>query len=384
MSWTTAQAPAGAFVIEETTGQKRKLRLVGRGLPYRPFTLTTKQRVEINWYPGNPIATSTILGATEEPTTIHGAWKDKFISSEGASIESLASGAVYPITLDDIPIGTVREAVTIVDDIVRAGQMLQVTWDEQVRHGHITEFEKSWQNFHDLDWTLGFSWISRGQAVVPAVVEQESPRRAASAISAANEDLRDAVNELAIPTSPEFQFDLLSLLDTIDGLVNEVLSAVATGVKLVNTPFAVIARITSLCTRVIGAAEDLIDFATSQVDGAFDFVTPLANQSFQKRLADGWYFRRIMQNSRKLQRVAVARRAQFLKQIDSDLLAVYTAKMGDDLRTVSQLYYGSPFDWRPLMIFNDLSGPQLSAGQVVMVPRQSGPQREPHAGSVGF
>lgn len=367
---------AGPFTIREITGRGRVVRLTGRGLPYRPFKLLGKQRAEVTWYPGNPIGTSTVLGATEEPTTINGMWKDKYIG------EILSAP---PISVDKAQITLVTEAANVIDDIMRAGQLLEVTWDERVRHGHLTEFEQSWHNIHDLEWTIGFVWISRGQAVVPAVFAQEtSPTNAAAAISTANEDLRDAVNELSFPSSPDFQTDLLSILDIIDSAVNETLSAVDSGSQLVHTPFNVISRVTSLCTRVIGAVEQLIEFTTSEVDGAFDFVTPLADQSFQKRLADGWYFRRIARNAKELARVAVERRAQFLKQIESDLLAIYTAKFGDDLRTVSQLYYGSPFDWRQLLAFNGLSGPQLSAGQVVLVPRQSGSQRSTRTGSVSL
>jgi hypothetical protein len=61
----------GAFIIEELSGQRRKVILIGRGLPYRPLELTGVQRVTTTWLPGFAEATATVMGAKDEPTVIN-------------------------------------------------------------------------------------------------------------------------------------------------------------------------------------------------------------------------------------------------------------------------------------------------------------------------
>ena len=134
------------FTIRETTGPGRVVRLTDRGLPYRPYTLETLQRMATTWYPGNPVATATIFGAAEGPTQIDGAWKDKYIEP---------SNALRPILLDGEPPSDVREAVRFMDEITRAGQLLEVTWDETIRRGHLRRFAKRWLNRHDVEWSMG-------------------------------------------------------------------------------------------------------------------------------------------------------------------------------------------------------------------------------------
>ena len=66
---------ASSFSIMELSGDERWVTLIDRALPYRPLSLVTDQKVEVTWYPGNPHATASVLGAREAPTTIRGFWK---------------------------------------------------------------------------------------------------------------------------------------------------------------------------------------------------------------------------------------------------------------------------------------------------------------------
>ena len=65
----------------------------------------------------------------------------------------------------------------------------------------------------------------------------------------------------------------------------------------------------------------------------------------------------------------ILQRAPLTQQIESTLLAIHTAKDGEDLRAVSQYYYNTPFEWRRLMLFNELTSPVLVAHQLVMIPK---------------
>lgn len=367
----------GAFVIKELTGERRELTLVARGLPYRPFNLRTSQRVELSWYPGNPEATATVLGAKEEPSNIEGYWKDKYIGSEVPAAD-VSSGTVqgrviFPITLDGIPIDSVRFAVQTVDDMVRQGQLMQVTWDEQTRHGHLVEFDKNWDNLHDLKWSMSFQWISRGEPVVPAVfTTSTSLSDTAGTLDTLNTDLQNAAGEPpSFPSSTNNQQAFWRAL----GNINLAVLAVKAAAKLVTMragqPFDGARRTSTLCTQIIGLCGNFNELLTSVPPGATNSVEPLDAQSFQQRLVAAANIRELLIKARKLQLAAIDRRAVYLKQVEKDLLAIYQAREGDDLRDVAELYYQSPFEWRQIMLFNELDTPLLYAGQVVLVPRRA-------------
>lgn len=368
------------FTIEEMTGERRVLRLVGRALPYRPFNLKTKQRVELTWYPGNPEATATVLGAAEEPTQINGMWKDKFISNQ-VEAASIASGAVetvlvFPITLNDEPVDNVRLAVVILDDIIRAGQQLRVSWDEQTRVGHLTQFDKNWDNYHDLTWSMTFEWISRGEPTVPTVFTTSvSLSDSSGRIAAAAADFRATINEITLPPGEEIADLLTESVTSIDDSVLAVTTAVSSTVRKFGAPFEAARRVISSCTQIILQAEATIVGIQSQVNGYFDAAVSLADQSFQRRLSWAAYGRQVIRSARRLRQIAVEQRNALAKQIESTLLAVYTARQGEDLRLVSETFYGSPFDWRSLLTFNELTSTALVAGQVILVPRRPGQRK---------
>ncbi len=118
---TTLVSNVSSFTIRELTGTtQREIRLIGRALPYRPFSLTTQQRVELTWYPGNPEATSTILGASEGPTQLRGYWKSKFLGEA----ENTSAGSSKPFTLNGAGVSLAKDAVYFMDLLVQAGQLL--------------------------------------------------------------------------------------------------------------------------------------------------------------------------------------------------------------------------------------------------------------------
>lgn len=368
----------GSFAIKELSGDGRTVILVGRALPYRPFNLRTSQRVELSWYPGNPEATATVLGAKEEPTTIEGMWKDKFIGSEVPVSEIVGADVVprslFPITSNDIPVDSVRQAVVLFDDIVRQGQLLEVTWDEQTRHGHITDFDKRWNNIHDLAWSISFSWISRGEPTVPVVLTTvTSLTDTAGTLTTLDADLQNEAlsQSQSLPTSPTHQNTLGAVLGAISTAVGAIRSVTRNLNKRVGTPFDTARRIASSCTQIVGFIGDLEVFLAAQpVMGGFDSFTPMSQQTAQHRLAAAANTRKLLGLAQRLRLAALDRRSSLLVQVEKDLLGVYPARQDDDLRYVAEIYYGSPFEWRQIMIFNDLSSPRLYAGQLVLVPRR--------------
>jgi hypothetical protein len=364
---------ASAFAITELTGQERAVVLVDRALPYRPFELTTKQRVEFTWYPGNPEATATILGACEDPTTITGYWKDKYLSQEvGANVAGVAgtiTNVLTPITVNDARVDTARDAIALFDSIVREGQLLEVTWDNQTRHGHLTTFRKKWQNTHDVEWEMEFQWISRGEPTQPAVVTQETGVGDTSdLLSQQNQKLQnDSVFRFAI--AQQRQAQVITVLSAVNTIVQ---SAQGTNTSLnqqASPPSDATRRMVSLCNSVQADSEALIAALSETPWFAINTAAPIASLTFADRIVADTYVRTLIDDANALRRTAIEYKAKALSEIDVRLLGIYTARRGDDLRGVSEQFYGTPFEWQRLMVYNNLNTPQLVEGALILVPR---------------
>lgn len=371
---------ASSFLIQELGADKRSLRLVDRALPYRPFELHTKQRLETTWYPGNPEATATVLGPAEEPTSINGKWKDKYISNDILTPGDLSEAQLNlsrvrvtqlaPITVDGTPVSSVRDAVFIVDDIIRKGQLLEVSWDDQTRRGHMVDFIKRWENAHDLEWEMRFEWISRGEPVPESVFPEETSAFDLSSQLRENNAQLQSDADFLIATQSTFQEDLLSFLATIDDQVNTAIDTANQFANNIITPFDVARRLIANCTSIIGATRDLIDFLEYRIFGDGNFH-PVEQQSYSERLVSTVYSRTLIQDARNLFRLASIRRSTLSSQIESDLLGTYTARDGDDLRDVAFQFYESAYEWRRLMLFNQLTSAELVAGQLILIPKAS-------------
>jgi hypothetical protein len=89
-----------------------------------------------------------------------------------------------------------------------------------------------------------------------------------------------------------------------------------------------------------------------------------------KRLSAEVQYRVIRRVVRQIQAEAANEVQEAAKQVHPNLIAVFTARDGMDLREVSRRYYGTSDKWRDLGRFNDLVGSALHRGQFILVPRR--------------
>lgn len=363
---------ASALTIEQLSGERRLLRLVGRALPYRPFNLKTGQRVQTTWLPGSPRASVTVLGPTEDPSSISGYWKDKYLGEQTGVQAYGDSTLANPFIVDGSAVVTVRQAVDVVDALVREGQIVEVTWDMQTRHGYLTEFDKNWHNIHDLEWSMKFEWVGRGEPVVPSVFTQEvSISNVSSTIKSTVDDINAFALEPGFALDTTFYQDLLAKLQALSDLSDRLQASVANMSALALAPFNALRLAIATTAGLILQSTDMIDTFNSQVAGAINIQSSIGNQSAPMRATADLWVRGMVDRCKDLKYLAVDQRAVMVKGDEADILAVYTARDGDDLRTVSRNFYGTPNDWQNLMLFNGLSSAALEAGMVILIPKAS-------------
>lgn len=367
---------AAAFIIRELSGELRTLRLLDRGLPYRPIDLAGEQRVELTWYPGNPEATATVLGPQENNTTINGYWKDKYISRAVVPGETEAQGGtqtvqVFPITVDDQPVDDVRAAALVVDNIRRQGQLLEVSWDTQIRRGYLKKFRQRWHNIHDMEWEIDFVWISQGEPTPAAVLQDETSISDTSSIMEQQNTKLQNDATFEFPVTLQTQTEIIARLVAINDTVRSATAITQELSRQTVAPFDASRRLIAVCTSIETATLSLVSYLEASPYTLLDAAAPPADLTFPQRLLGAVYARTLISDARVLRRTAISRRSSLLEQINTELLGIYTAREGDDLRAVSQKFYGTPFEWRRVMIFNELNVSRLSVNQLVLIPRIS-------------
>lgn len=393
-----------AFTIEETGGRKRKVTLIGRGLPFRPLNLDAEQRVKITNPAGNPEGFGTVMGPTYGETQIDGFWKNKYIGT-GAT-EQPAITLTQPRSPNSnaqgnttgTQVGSVQDAVQLFESIVAEGQLLEVTWGWVIRRGYLKKFSPKIHNIHDVEWSATFAWISKALPTTATLFDSNAGR-----LNTAR-GLRSLLDRLArIVDMPQSM--MREYMDTYRNLITRIATAVVgieeAAVGLIDevSPAREVARIQALLGGIATAATDIVDTMESVGwAGIFErpqqllpfasailphvttpewSATPEGERSYQqlldaidpvKILEAQLYVRETITDARRIRDEAEARR----RALDSGpgyALGTYRAREGEDLRDVSQLYYNTPNEWRALMLYNGFTTTELYAGQYVAIPR---------------
>lgn len=374
---TTAITSASTFTLAEEGGTVLELR--ERALPYRPLTISGKQRAEFTWYPGNPEATVQMLGPDEGSIQLRGYWKDRFIAGSEAAVsynqEDLAfarQGGFSPGT----GIATVADLVQLVDTMRRSGRRITLSWAGLVRVGHITGFTQTWHNVHDCEWELEFGVVSQGEGKVVSVIAD-----AATAASqyqqyvSATLELADAVKNkpTTLPFLTEFNQAYATFEEEMFKNTSAAYSIATIGNQYLTAPGDIARRSVALLAGTVVQANTFIGTSMDRaLSDVFEFSywinedeTPFGVQ------LNAANTRRTLRNAATsiMYSNAVARN-QLQQNLNADLTVSYVAPGNIDLRDVSTRYYGNPNEWRSLMQFNNLRSSSVAAGTVILVPRK--------------
>lgn len=366
---------ASAFTIRELGGRKRTLRLMGRALPKRPYTLVVAQREQTDWYPGHPDATQQVLGRELPPTTIEGVWNDRFLA-EWEPIETSLRGisGTSPIArLDEGPVSNARDLVDVVDSICSEGQQIEVTWDRTIRVGLLKDFTQKWLRGEDVEWGMTFKWAATGLPTAPSVFRGSADY---------SEIARDFAGELVILAgegTPDFAEpeEFRSLRDTVLGSfrdsVDSLEGAISNTVNLVNDELSGARSVASVVVGMFDETDKLVDFLDEHVATALD-VSSFVDGSFPMAavVRAEMFARRLRRRGNEIKASARQASLDIGKRVHSDIIATVVAAAGDDLRDVAQEWYGDPEEWKALAFTNHLESSALTAGQVLFIPATPG------------
>jgi nucleoid-associated protein YgaU len=380
--------PGPPLYIEELTGQRRKLVLQERALPYRPLKMSGEQGHSLTWYPGNPVASIQILGAREDETTIEGQWKDRFI---GRPL-SRGSATVWPASITDPSgaVGAVRsvgDLVEFVNDFRRQGQQVEMRWDEIQRKGIIARFEHNWLNIHDVEFSIKFVWAQISADVeVPLALTVSAPADIATRQRILGDDVQAEADAMDL-ANDDFLSKLKEALRNVQGAIQSVVNTAQQNIDGVLAIADTLRRFASLAEFTKAEAFRVIQQTQNQVaalgiklpvtvvqgagPGGLPLVTVNRGQPSAAKVTAFVAQNRATRVSARNLRGEVARQADDLAgQVgDRQVFAVIIARAGDDLRGISTRVYGTPNEWRSIATFNGLHASQLTGGEVLLVPR---------------
>jgi len=407
-----AIAEVPAFTIRELGGRNRAITLVGRALPYRPLSLEGEQRVKITNPAGNPIGYGTVMGSVEGETQIDGFWKDKYLNYSTAFAERPGQAPIILVqprgatrsedpSTSGTPVTSAVDAINLLDSVRTEGQLLEVQWGYVIRRGYLKKFSQKWHNVHDCEWSANFAWVSKDRA--PESPEFGPPAGQREVGSNLRSILRDAMRIMDFPRAmmseymQEYRNFLNRIADasysidqSVTGLIDEA-SPIRAASEIQTTLGGIAQAAFNIKEKTeadgfAGIFEDYrraipfgsyIGTSSGSADSRFAAAEQAALEAIdpEEVMKAQLYVRETVSDLRRVQDETEARRRYFEATPDR-ALGLYRAREGDDLRYVSQLYYGTPTQWRALMLFNGLDTTELYPGQTITIPRIDQPEDE--------
>lgn len=365
---------SSTFTIAELTGRQRILILRERALPYRPFSLTGAMRTTTTWYPGNPIASLQVLGNEEEPTTINGTWKDRFLRSIDDDGRAVIPQAVALLGIQGSgatqQVANVVELAKTVDSIRKEGQLIEVTWDQQVRHGILKQFKQNWMRPEVLEWEMTFEWNSQGEQEVPISFALEVDQNSMSADFNTLSDQLVTAAQAPFPLVEDFQRSLTQMTMTITDAVGSITDTTFHITNAVLAPADAAKRTLAALETIKDGALRIENLVMSRVARSVISTEDIESIGLGETLTSESYCRGLRHSARSLRMTAAERGDELSRRgTEQEILAVFTAHENTDLRDVSMRFYQTQEEWRRLLKYNGLISSKLTAGMFILIPK---------------
>lgn len=396
-----AQNQANVFTIEERTGANpRSIVLRGRSLPFQGVAWGTELNVDINYFPGNPVAIAQVVGAQWTDTTLNGRWSDRFLFDDehapningfpelaaeqlpepdpGAEIQfptipTFLNPPSEPTTESGgaLPAARVRTARAVRDafyQLCRGGQLLKVEWGSLVRFGYIAEFTPTHDREQDINWEVRFAWT--GDADVQPTPQPRS-KDLVSTLKLILQFYQDLLTFLRSATLfvETYKRQLIQFLRKMDSLAADLVSALERMVR-VASPVNPQDLFGSTRAALQGIRESVADY--------FDNFRDIGAKIQRMRDTDGQdpaggvVINGLQHEFRALAARLAAAATREQSTIDRfatpAIRTIVRPYAGISLRDISIDQYGTPNNWRAIQEFNGFPDSVVPAGAIVRVP----------------
>lgn len=392
-------AEPSVLTIEELTGEKRRVELMGSGLPFRGANWGSSNRLVTTWNPGNgDDATQHVLGPMELPSSWQGEWRTTRLVSKPC--------VFYGESGDPIRMTRASTIRDVLDAILRSGAKLRVMWEQGerkiVREGLAEEWDFAHDRMDDIGWTITWAWSGRGTKK-NRVVSFRQDQLAASlheALVAVNEltaDIENAkiakskkgvVNSAdtfslgdieAMANAPfetmkslsQFANNVASRVDKIAGIVKTVIS---TPTQLASQAIDVASNAVATFNQIIDEMSRTMPENISTLDNKVSSMTKLASYHGSAQTQAELTAAVMAQFERELRRKQSGLAPGGRKNDQAttrDILTVHLSKQGDTFASISQRYYKTPDKAAELASKNAFPSYQVAPppGNPIIIPK---------------
>lgn len=400
------------IVIEELTGQKRKLHLFGAGLPKRGASWPGKLRLVTTFYPGNIAQGSQqVLGPVEPPSQWQGEWNTTRLARSPAVLES--SAGRQEIVYADV----LRE---VLEDIFRQGSLLNVLWlvdperddgsraRQIVRTGRASDWDFAYDRIDDIVWKVSFEWTGRGAAQDKVALRSDgASTQSLQALDLCLIAVDEAVNNTkiqslkrAIPNSAN-QLSLEQLGQMLDAPTklmksfSQSCNAISNRLRKIgdligkarNIPYTLLTQQADIALTAVQTASSFYDNCTRTPPDSYDL-----QQSLSSTVRAASYFKGGLDAANTMTKQssdmfwavqrALAKRAGTGEDGKGEAAAstgqfrtvVHLVHAGDTLISISRKYYGTPDGVVDIATANGLpiKTTEPTVGRVLIIPTYRG------------
>jgi len=390
-----------SFILEEvdvSDGLPLRVELTGNQMPFQPVELGGSQKLQQEYYPGNPEPSVQVLGGREKTIPIKGRFKSKKFSN------------VPPPGVGDLRL-VPSAFMDSIERMRRRGNLLKMTLGEFERYGFIEEATFMVKTLADIDYALSFMVVSLTK---PNNCKLTDPQIALPL--AENDALIKAAAQLeAVRVAKPVDFPG-SLYDSLNDLISGVATAVSAVTKFVDKTISVAEDAQKLVNRALG----LIRNARSSISqfkrriGALDAyansrpgVAALGTWDEAKRTKQAKYVTEVMQatsrpapyltpamlaestskvstyaptvkaqtraaattNSMSMEQILARMEAQFRAISKTVPLVRHKVITGQTLQQISMKYYKTSEHWQLIYKHNKLTSTVLDPRVVLEIPK---------------
>lgn len=314
-----------------------------RSSPRRPLTIATKVRFKRTDYPGGDDSTIQVLGANAEPITFQGGWDDRWNYA-----------------------GYARETRRAFNDMVRRGNLVRIEFQGMAWTGIIARAEYP----YDYDERIGYSFT-----LEPQIEEDAAPLRPAGQapppLSASQlvdglgpgmQALTD-LRQKQVPLVGAERSDLDAALDTVAAAFAEVDAMINTRIvqPAEETRLALL-RVTQLFGQIRSSTYDAMALLKGwKADAQVAFQTAKSVLDFET------WSRDMRAELRDLGVLAYESQQEVARRAAPDAKATYRPREGEHLMSVSTKFFGTPHQWRGIMLRNGLSYPVMTGDEILVI-----------------
>lgn len=368
------------FIVRQTQLPGRVIVLQGRSLPYQGVSWGGTQELDINWFPGNPVAVTQVIGPQIKPTTITGKWKDIFLLSEQdrgvlANFPKLASaakpganerggntfaatGSVWSQYAERAR--ALRDAFWLVK---KEAVQVKVEWGSLVRYGFVKEVDFPHDREEDIDYEIVFELTGETDSQPkpkPRIPDLLGLLRKLLA-------LLDRVIDILLTAIFEAQKFLRRITQTLNKLGSFVVQLLEALEKIASFVFAPADILGTVRANLVAIQLAALDAFREMQRGSAALEAAFTGNPLAVARAETWE-KTLRKRLQELGAEAAQQQAQIEQIMVPQLLGVITMPAGKTLRDISREFYRTPDNWRAISEFNAFGSSVVPVGTVVRIP----------------